>query len=49
MVKVPVEEAKDITLTVEDAKNAEGVDVAVDSENTDEVTWTLVTARTWKM
>lgn len=43
MVKVPVEEAKDITLTVEDAKNAEGVDVAVDSENTDEVTWTLVT------
>ena len=42
MVKVPVEEATNITLTVEDAANAAGVSVPVDSTNPDEAAWSLV-------
>ncbi len=43
MVNVPVEEEKAIMLTVEDAVNAEGISVSVDSENPDEAVWTLET------
>lgn len=43
MVKVPVEEATNITLTVEDAANAAGVSVPVDSTNPAEAAWTLET------
>ncbi len=42
MVKVPVDEATNITLTVEDAANAAGVSVPVDSTNPDEAAWSLV-------
>lgn len=42
MVKVPVEEAKEITLTVEDAVNEAGISVPVDSANSDEAVWSLV-------